>query len=482
MNWFGAPDYFLSRLVLERAIALVYLIAFVVALNQFPALLGEKGLLPAPRYIARRTFSEAPSLFHWCYSDGLLRAVSFVGMALSVALLVGLPQRAPPYLTLGVWLVLWALYLSIVNVGQTFYAFGWESLLLEAGFLAAFLGSAKNAPPTLVLWLFRWLLFRLEFGAGLIKMRGDPCWRDFTCLYYHHETQPMPNPLSWYFHHLPKALHRMEVRGNHLGQLVLPFFLFAPQPLASFAGIAVLVHQGWLVFSGNFSWLNLLTLSLAFSAIDDRRLSFVLPLHHGPLAPMAVPWMAIVGVVVLAVVVMSYWPARNLMSPNQAMNMSFNAYHLVNTYGAFGSITRKRYEIVVEGTADPTPDDSARWREYEFKGKPGDPMRRPPQFAPYHLRLDWLMWFAAMSSAWSHPWFERLLEKLLVNDEPTLRLMRVNPFPGNPPRFVRALLYRYRFTSREERRKTGAFWTRTLAKEFFPPVRVVPSKSLQHRA
>ena len=148
------------------------------------------------------------------------------------------------------------------------YGFGWESLLLEAGFLAIFLGNDDTAPPVLVLWLVRWLLFRVEFGAGLIKLRGDPCWRDLTCLYYHHETQPMPGPLSWFFHHLPKPLHRVEVAGNHFAQLVVPFALFAPQPVASVAAAIVIVTQLWLVLSGNFAWLNWITIILAFSAID----------------------------------------------------------------------------------------------------------------------------------------------------------------------------------------------------------------------
>ena len=168
---------------------------------------------------------------------------------------------------MAVWLVLWALYLSVVNVGQTFYGFGWETLLLEAGFLAVFLGPAAQAPPTLVLWLYRWLLFRVEFGAGLIKLRGDRCWRDLTCLDYHHETQPLPGPLSWFFHHLPARLHRVEVLANHATQLVVPFGLFAPQPVAGAAALVIVVTQAWLLVSGNFSWLNLITIVLATSAL-----------------------------------------------------------------------------------------------------------------------------------------------------------------------------------------------------------------------
>ena len=208
MEWFAAPDYRLARFVLERGLGLVYLIGFLVALNQFPALLGARGLLPAPRYLARVGFRQAPSLFHLHYSDRFFRAVAGLGVMLAAATVVGLPQAGPLWLTMLCWLVLYLLYLSIVNIGQIFYGFGWESLLLEAGFLAIFLGNAATAPALPVLLLFRWLAFRVELGAGLIKLRGDPCWRDLTCMDYHHETQPMPNPLSWYFHRLPRRAPR----------------------------------------------------------------------------------------------------------------------------------------------------------------------------------------------------------------------------------------------------------------------------------
>src|SRR5438874_2972617 len=266
-EWLHAADYTIARLVLQRGLGLVYLVAFLVALEQFPALLGERGLLPVTRYLARASFRESPSLFYFHYSDRLLKAVALAGIVLSLAIILGLPDRWPAPLTIAVWLVLWALYLSIVNVGQTFYSFGWESLLLEAGFLAAFLGPSWIAAPAPIILLFRWLLFRLEFGAGLIKMRGDPCWRDLTCLYYHHETQPMPNPLSWYFHHLPKPLHRIEVVGSHFAQLVAPVLLFLPQPIAAVAGVVMAVTQFWIVLSGNFSWLNVTTIVLCASAI-----------------------------------------------------------------------------------------------------------------------------------------------------------------------------------------------------------------------
>ncbi len=473
-DWLQAPDYWLARFLIERALAGSYLLAFLVAKLQFPALLGERGLLPVPQLTSVATFREAPSLFHLHYSDRFLKAVSWAGIALAAATLLGLPQAGPAWVSMLVWLAIWTLYLSIVNVGQTFYAFGWESILLEAGFLAIFLGPPGSPPPVLVLWLCRWLLFRIEFGAGLIKLRGDSCWRDLTCLYYHHETQPMPNPLSWYFHHLPKRVHKLEVAGNHFAQLVVPFGLFAPQPIAGVAALAVVIHQSWLVLSGNFSWLNVVAISLALAAFSDGQLQLVLPFAHGPLSPPPAWHVGVVLAMAGVFGVLSYWPIRNMLSRDQVMNASFNRLHLVSTYGAFGRITRRRHEVVLEGTDAPAPDAFAVWKEYEFKGKPGDPKRRPAQVAPYHLRLDWLMWFAAMSNPLAHPWLAALMMKLLANDQPTIRLLRSNPFPDEAPTAIRASLFRYRFTSRQERRETGAWWVRTRVGEYLPPLQREP--------
>ena len=473
LTWLEAPDYWLARLVIERGIGAMYAIAFLVALRQFTPLLGERGLLPVPTFVRQVPFRASPSLFHFRYSDGMLRIVAWAGLILSAAIVLGIADGWPAPLEMLVWLVLWALYLSIVNVGQTFYSFGWETLLLEAGFLAIFLGPASTTPALPLVYLVRWLVFRLEFGAGLIKMRGDRCWRDLTCLYYHHETQPMPNPLSWYFHHLPQGLHRLEVLGNHAAQLIVPWLLFAPQPVAGIAGAVIVVTQSWLVLSGNFAWLNVITIVLAFSAFDDATLGRILQVARPSLElPIgsAVAVMSLTGLVLI----LSYRPAKNLFSSGQLMNSSFDPLHLVNSYGAFGSVTKRRYEVIIEGTDDPAPGRGSVWREYEFKAKPGDVRRRPPQYAPYHLRLDWLMWFAAFSSPAYHEWFVPLLVRILENDRATLGLIARNPFPDAPPFAVRAELYLYRFTTPAERRETGAFWHRTYVREYAPAISLQP--------
>jgi hypothetical protein len=471
MGWFNAPEYWLGRLILERGIAVVYVFAFVAAARQFRALIGEHGLLPVPRYLAGQSFRQTPSVFHVHYSDRFFATVAWLGALLSAAMAVGLAGVLPLWAAVLLWLLLWLLYLSIVNVGQTWYSFGWESLLLEAGFLAIFLGNDRVAPPLLAMWLARLLLFRLEFGAGLIKLRGDSCWRDLTALYYHHETQPMPGPLSWFFHHLPKPLHRVEVLGNHFAQLIVPFGLFAPQPVASIAGAIVVITQLWLVVSGNFAWLNWLTILLGCSVIDASSAAAVLPIPKPPALAAVPPWFAsLVIVFAVLTVMMTYYPVRNMISRRQRMNMSFNAYHLINTYGAFGTIGRTRREVVIEGTDEPEVTDATVWKEYEFKGKPGAVRRVPAQWAPYHLRLDWLMWFAAISPRYAYPWLRPFMLRLLQNDPATLRLLRHNPFPASPPRSVRAQLYRYRFTTAAELRRDHAWWHRTLEGSYLRPM------------
>ncbi|MCX4530726.1 lipase maturation factor family protein [Streptomyces sp. NPDC002596] len=471
MEWFTADGYWLSRLIFQRTLACIYLVGFLAAALQFRALIGERGMLPVPEFLRRTDWRLAPGLFRLHYSDRFFAAVAWTGCALAVALIAGVDSYVPLWAAMLLWLLPWALYLSIVQVGQLWYAFGWESLLLETGFLAVFLGNADTAPPVLVLWLLRWVLFRVEFGAGLIKIRGDECWRKLTCLYFHHETQPMPGPLSWFFHRLPRPVHRVEVAANHVTQLLVPVLLFTPQPVASAAAGLMIVTQLWLVLSGNFAWLNWVTIALALSAVDWS-LFVAQPAQSAP--PL---WYEVVVIAVTALVVaLSYRPARNLISRRQVMNRSFDPLHLVNTYGAFGSISRVRLEIAVEGTDETVLHPDTVWQEYGFRGKPGDPRRLPRQFAPYHLRLDWLMWFAALSPAYAHPWFGPFLERLLENDRDTLRLLRHNPFPGTPPTHVRARVYRYRYTTWRELRATGNWWHRTHVREFIRPVTLAPAR------
>lgn len=461
--------YRITRTVLQRGLALVYFLAFVCALNQFRPLLGEHGLLPTPDFIQQVPFRKAPSLFYLWPKDWAFTGAAAAGMVLALAVIAGAADRFGSTVSAALFASLWVLYLSFVNVGQVFYGFGWESLLLEAGFLAIFLGARETMPqfPTLV--LYRWLLFRLMFGAGLIKLRGDACWRDLTCLDYYYETQPMPNALSWYWHWGPQWLHRGGVVFNHFAELIVPFAYFLPQPWSGIAGLITILFQLLIMAGGNLSWLNFLTIVIAIPTLDDRFFSRWRA-RALPLKPAGVLFRALTVVLVLMVAVLSVNPVRNLLSPGQVMNANFDPLHLVGTYGAFGSITRERNEIVVEGTADSVLTPQTVWREYEFKSKPGDLGELPPQVAPYHLRLDWLMWFAAMDSPDENPWFAALMMRLLQGDAGVLGLLARNPFPAQAPRYVRAEIYRYQFTTPAEREKTGHWWKRELLGSYFPVV------------
>src|SRR5499427_1493443 len=388
-------DYWLSRWLFERALACIYLVAFIAAVRQFVPLLGEHGLEPVGRWVQQVPFRSSPSLFYFAPKDSVFRVAAWLGVVLSALALSSWPQRMGTAVSSVVWSVLWVLYLSFVNIGQTFYSFGWETLLCEVGFFTIFAGASGSTPNIWLIWIWRWTLFRLMFGAGLIKLRGDSCWRDLTCLDYYFETQPIPNALSWYFHWLPAGVHHAGVFFNHVVELGAPFLYFLPQPWAAVGGLLTIVFQLVLIVSGNLSWLNWLTVVLCIPLISDRWLSWI-PVRMPSEVSTAPAYHIAMYVVAAGVVLLSISPVVNLLSSRQLMNASFEPLHLVNTYGAFGSITRERYEIVLEGTGDETLNEQTKWREYEFKGKPGDPARLPPQVAPYHLRLDWLMWFESM--------------------------------------------------------------------------------------
>jgi Lipase maturation factor len=483
--WESPHGYWLTRFVILRLLGVVYLAAFVCAARQYVPLVGLHGLLPAAPFLERvkdslgtpEAYFKLPTLFWFDASDGFFRVVSWVGVLLSLLLAAGFANAILLFL-------LWGLYLSLVQTGQLFYGYGWESLLLETGFLTIFLAppldprpfAASAPPPRTVIWLYRWLVFRIMFGAGLIKLRGDPCWRDLTCLVYHYETQPLPNPVSWLMNQLPLFVQKGSVLFNHYAELVAPFFLAGPRRIRLVGGMSVIVFQLLLIVSGNLSWLNWLTIVSAVAALDDGflRRAFPAAVRARVLALGAAPSMTRLrrGVVYgLAAVVgaLSINPTVNLFSHRQLMNSSFDPLYLVNTYGAFGSIEKVRHEIIVEGTTDEAIDERTAWLPYEFNCKPGDVDRRPCIVAPYQYRLDWQMWFAAMSTYRQNPWFIHFAYKLLEGDERTLGLIANNPFPGAPPRYLRAELYRYEMTHFGD---GPAFWRRTRVGGYLPPVRV----------
>ena len=478
-------SFVLTRFVLLRLLGLVYFVAFLCSAREAMPLWGARGLVPIDeltRAVVRHdgsrlsAFRQLPTLFFAIGSSDLaIRSVLWLGVALSLAVVLGATNAF-------VMAALWALYLSFVNVGQIFTGYGWEIQLVETGFLAIFLCPArsfsafpKTPPHPAVIWLFRWLVVRVMWGAGLIKIRGDDCWRDLTCLVYHYETQPVPSPLSWLLHQMPRWAHEGGVLCNHLVELVMPFFAFGPRLARHVAGSAFVGFQLVLVASGNLSFLNWLTMVPAIACFDDGALARVLPKAlvsfaerrtTERVASRAMRWTAI-GIALL-VAVLSIDPVANLLSSSQSMNRSFDPLHLVNTYGAFGSINRERFEVVLEGTRDEVVGEGTRWLEYELPCKPGNVERRPCLITPYHHRLDWQMWFLPGTSPEDNAWFVRLVGKLLAGDRSVEPLFAGDPFPSEPPRHVRAVLFRYRFTRIGD--GSSAWWTREELGEYLRPV------------
>jgi Lipase maturation factor len=478
------PTYWLTRFLILRLLGLVYAVAFAVAINQIIPLIGANGLLPVGIFLRRVSellgspaagFWRLPSLFWIDHSDTMLLTLAWAGFILSCVVIAGFANAL--LLT-----VLWVIYMSFVHVGQDWYGYGWEIQLLETGFLAIFLCPLidmrpfpRHAPPITVIGLFRWLIFRIMLGAGMIKIRGDEVWRNGTALYYHFETQPIPGPLSRWFHFLPRAFLKAGVWYNFLAELIAPWFIFWPRLARHIAGSVIVVLQVILLLSGNLSFLNWLTIVPALACFDDGFWSRILPgrwveqaaaaaAGAEPSKSMTVTAWAITILIAL----LSIQPAINILSPGQIMNTSFNPFDLVNTYGAFGSVGQERLNVIFEGTMDDVPDEKANWKPYPYKGLPVYLDRRAPQVAPYQLRLDWQMWFASMSTPDEYPWTMNLVSKLLHNDPIALSLFANNPFPGKPPKFIRAVLYRYRFAAPGN--PQGYWWNRDRISNWLPAV------------
>ncbi|HVS92187.1 MAG TPA: lipase maturation factor family protein [Mucilaginibacter sp.] len=453
--------YWLTRFVILRVLGIVYAVGFLVAINQIVPLIGAHGLLPLDNYLKQVSaalgspgagFVRLPSIFWLWHSDNALLAVSWIGFILSLVMLAG-------YVNAPMLGVIWFLYMSIVHAGQDWYGYGWEIQLGETGFLAIFLCPLldmrpfpKRPPPFLIIVLFRWLIFRIMLGSAMIKLRGDKIWRNATALYYHFETQPIPGPLSRWFHFLPRSVLRFGVWFNWLAELIAPWLAFWPRIGRHIAGVIMILLQVVLIFSGNLSFLNWLTIVPALACFDDGFWVKVLPKALGRRAAEAAeeagesrPMVVTSWVVTTIVILLSFQPALNILSPEQAMNASFDPLDLVNTYGAFGSVGLERANVVFEGTMDDTTNNKAVWKEYEYKYLPARLDKMPPQIAPYQPHLDWQMWFAAMSTPDQYPWTYNLVWKLLHNDPDALSLFANNPFPGKPPKYIRAVLYRYRF-------------------------------------
>lgn len=521
----GTPEpssYLLVNALFLRALGLVYFIAFGSLAVQMQGLYGSQGILPIYDLMQQQSSGVlqvwfTPTIFWLNTTDTFIQLVPLAGALLALLLVLGVRYRI-------ILILLFALYLSLVTVGQDFLSFQWDYLLLEVGFIAIFLGDS-----ILVLWLYRWLLFRLMFVSGAVKLlSGDPTWRNLTALDYHFETQPLPNIVGFYFHHLPGFIHQFMVAATFLIELVVPFFIFAPRRLRFVAALLMVLLHLQIFLTGNYNFFNLLTMALCILPLDDaalRTASRALPRLPGlrsasailqpipirvkqirdriPFTRRQVPgtggstprimhWVA--TAVALFLFVLSGFqflrifgiPAPDIVAEAAGWIAPLG---IVNQYGPFAVMTTARPEIVVEGS-----NDGEVWSAYEFKYKPGDVRRAPPWVEPHQPRLDWQMWFAALGAHTGNPnsllpglrsnsammfhlyesgadaWFVNFAVRLLQGSPPVLALLDKNPFPDAPPRYIRARLFDYRFSAVDAPTTTGVWWTRRETGIYFSPL------------
>lgn len=483
-EWAERPTWFLTRALFLRCLGIVYAVAFASLMVQIAGLVGSNGILPAADYFHRIAeqlgavrFWFFPSVFWVNATDGFLEAVCAAGVAGAMALAMGWFRPA-------LLLLLWMLYLSLFTAGQVFLGYQWDTLLLESGFLAIFLAPAyrrsdgtPEPPSLLVLWLGRLLLFKLIFSSGFGKLAGgDPTWHNLTALAYHYETQPLPTWVAWYAHQLPLAFHQASALAMFFIQLAAPFLIFAPRRARHVGCALLVVFQGLIALTGNYTFFNLLTVTLCVLLLDDGFLRRFWPggktayrgdipfRTRGPLLPRL--RVGLLAAVVLLLTLFQVSGLAGRVQPPVAVQQLMDwlrPLRLVNNYGLFTIMTTRRPEIIVEGS-----NDLDTWREYEFKWKPGN-VRRPPAFvAPHQPRLDWQLWFAAFSTYERDAWVVRFLVRLLEGSPPVLGLLGKNPFPDAPPRYIRAWLYDYRFTDFAARKASGAWWRRQRLKPYTP--------------
>lgn len=492
---FDSPRYTLTRWLFLRLLGMIYLSAFGSLWGQIHGLIGSAGLLPAAEFLnhVHRSLGSAaywrfPTLAWLSAADTSLSFLCMGGIILALLLMLDVY----PLLAAG---GAWLFYLSLVNIGQDFLLFQWDALLLETGFLAIFFapahalpGRTPQTPPSrTVLWLLRWLLFRLMFLSGVVKLTsGDPTWRNLTALAFHYETQPLPSPLAWYLHQLPLTFHQLSTAWVLVVELLAPFLIFAPRRIRFVAAGFLIALQLFILLTGNYTFFNLLTIVLCIVLFDDAVLQRVLPrriqrLAQGPAPAKPTPvyrrWFTgLLAFTILLLTGTSLVPliAPSVRAPGAVYQLArrLAPFHIVNSYGLFAVMTTERPEILVEGSMD-----GQTWVAYRFQAKPGDVHRAPRWIAPYHPRLDWQMWFAALSGADNTSWFNTFMLRLLQGSPDVLSLLDGNPFPEQPPRYVRATLYDYSFTDFEmARENSGAWWQARQEGVYFP---VISLESIQ---
>ncbi len=491
------PSYLRVRWTFLRWLGLIYLIAFVSLWVQIPGLVGRNGIWPVEETMqhANQQATTAnigldryhlfPTLCWFNPGDSFLKLQCAAGTVLAVSLIFDVAPALCLFLLL-------LIYLSLATVCSVFLGFQWDSLLLETGFLAIFFAplqwlprwpSRETPPSRIALWLLRWLLFRLMFESGCVKLSsGDRTWRDLTALKFHYETQPLPTWVGWYAHQLPARIQTVCTVLMFTIELTIPFLIFFPRRPRQFACAAFITLQLVIFLTGNYCFFNLLTMLLCLTLLDDAALSAWLK-RATPAAGSFPPalcasrrsarWPVLVSLPLLAVVLctstVQLFGTFGIWLPGPqpvlALYRWVEPFRSFNNYGLFAVMTTSRPEIIVEGS-----NDGIHWQPYEFKYKPGDLNRRPGFVAPHQPRLDWQLWFAALSNYRQNPWFENFCIRLLQGSPEVLALLRHNPFPESPPRYIRARVYDYHFTDFETRRQTGAWWRRDTEGIYLPPV------------
>jgi hypothetical protein len=476
-----APHAFaLSRALYLRLLGLVLVVAFVSFWVQLEGLVGERGILPVSDTFARyerawglaRLYRAPSLLWLWPTATGA-HLLCLLGTVASLLVVVGRVQAV----ALAVCFVS---YLSLFYGAQRWLGFQWDLLLLETTFLSIFLAPWRRRPrqvydaaaPRFVLWLHWWLVARLMLSSGLGKLlSGDGTWTELTALDYHFWTQPLPNPLAYPAHHLGEGVHAALVVLTLICQVGAPWLLFLGRWPRRVGAALLIASQVGIQATGNFAYFNVLTLALLVLAVDDDALGR-LPLVKRLVARWSAPVVdarpaprahapaarALLVVIVFLTAVQSLNTLRAKGAPDVLFEAAdlVRPFRLVSGYGLFTRMTTTRPEIEIEGS-----DDGRTWTPYRFKYKVGPLDRWPPFVAPHQPRLDWQMWFAALGSARRNPWLVRFMRRLQEGEPAVLALLAQDPFAGQPPRYLRAMRYQYRFTSLEERKRTGHLWTRT---------------------
>ncbi len=483
------PRFLLARWLFLRNLGAIFFVAFLSLYGQIDGLIGENGILPASELnqlavdqLGGDRFTQLPTLYWFHPTDGFLHALCLAGMLASVLIVAGLLTPLSIFIA-------FASYLSLVNVGRDFLSFQWDILLLETAFLAMFLApmqllprfSKERRPFPCVLGLHWWLLFRLMFASGWVKL-SDPTWTRLEALNVHYETQPLPTLAGWYFHQLPELFQKLSVAAMFAVELGAPFLIFFPRRIRHAGALAMIAFQLLIMLTGNYTFFNWLTVALCLLLFDDQSIRGVL--RRSRRAPAVVVAalspatrraraFGVVVALVMGFLSLTAFTAQLTRGdvPRFALELVFRAqsFHVVGTYGLFAHMTTSRPEIVIEGSSD-----GVEWRPYRFTWKPGDLDRRPRRVAPFQPRLDWQMWFAALGSPNTTPWFSSLLLRLLQGSPEVLGLLDENPFPGAPPEYIRAQLYDYRFTNLDQRRASGNWWRREYRGIYFPQANLPP--------